>query len=126
MAEHTRLARFTTRVREARAASAMRREVAQEQRFERQKMQLERTAELEERRARVRKAEATSRPVGRSRAERFGGSLQSFATGFAQRQQPRAAPEPRVAATRRAKKGRKRPARRQQSLLEPTFRFGGM
>lgn len=95
MTEHTKLARFVTRVRKAREGRAVAREERQAQRFERQKTRLEREGEIEERRAKVRKFQEVSRPKGAPTGVGFG-------QRFVQAQQS-FFPSPRATARKRKK-----------------------
>lgn len=141
MTEHTRFARFKTRVSKARTASRERRETRATQRFERQTQRLEREGEIEERRAKVRKFKAVARPRGAPTGgfgQRFIQAQQSFfppPRGVIRRKKPRKAARGKVffdqfgrpiairnaPAIRRARKRRRQP--QQQSPFEPTFRL---
>ncbi len=148
MSEHTRLARFATRVKEARERGRERREVRATKQFETTRQRLEREGEIEERRARIRKSQAVARPRGTPTGEGFGQRFvraqQSFFPVPSQRtpirrKVPRRAAPGRVLfdqfgravsvrnapTVRRARRRRKQAVQQQpqQSPFAPTFRF---
>ena len=87
MAQHTRFARFKTRIREAAGERTKRRDERETAKFARDSQRLARATALEKRRAELRQAQASSRPKGTT--SRGGGgfsAFRDFATDFSSRQ----------------------------------------
>ena len=82
MTEHTKLARFVTKVKKTR-------EGYKEESFRRENLALRRQEALEKRRARIREHQAKARPKGVTSVRTgVGGRFLSFAEEFARRQEP--------------------------------------
>jgi len=109
MTEHTKLARFVTKVKKTR-------EGYKEESFRRENLALRRQEALEKRRARIREHQAKARPKGVTSVRTgVGGRFLSFAEEFARRQEPT---QQRTKTKTRTKKRRATPRRAARGVTQ--------